>query len=689
MRPFEKIQENMVNKIEANMQALTQKWSWNLEDGDHSSVSKVCKIYSALSSIVSNPDCGPMYAAIVLNGSTRKNLVALLRGVLAQAQEEHGNYTKNMDLRCEEIKRARTEFLHPKMFANKKNLFGDFMACVQRYYSDDSKIKMLEKMESMVLTMITQFTKLYDECFEVYARVSQNLIDTFHENYQTLSNQGASEAVADPFIIPLMTVEDMKDSLDSTVDAMNLGDEMTAFHSELFKNAEVWSGGDEKKIAKKVSKYLIHKFSGYTQKTLTDYLQIRFETDDAGELTDRVYKEILLPLSDKATPLFWKEPSYQITTASPLGYCSVPDQSSAIQAAAGKMTLANPELQQITSKLADRIFLLRCTCGVPMFAYNGIESYLEVYGSDSEVGKHLYERTERDLRDWRSMFNLVPFSKEQRKTEKMKENSVLYDKAVEEKIIRQRPEVETEYQIVVMPSVKSIVEQAETAINGGLREQINTAIENLETFIASMEPERLINIPNDGMAGHEETVRKDHVLASAEITHLITEELEKKEILEKTKAALEKAQDGIGDLTEKRQVYFDALMTGVILCKGRVKVVYEKEDEFGFKEEISLSEPSMKPYGSCAPIYQGFQTFCELGEEERLAARTLSDSRKDNIAPEIATACGELNTIFVPAYLQMIQASCKQQMPEMEKEIIAFVKDFLTALKNFCMMYGV
>ena len=96
VRPYEKMQEDMVNKIEVNVQALTKPWTWEEISGDTTSVSKVCRVYHALSALVSDPACGPTYAAVALNGSARKNLVALLRGVLDQAKEEHGNYVKNM-----------------------------------------------------------------------------------------------------------------------------------------------------------------------------------------------------------------------------------------------------------------------------------------------------------------------------------------------------------------------------------------------------------------------------------------------------------------------------------------------------------------------------------------------------------------------------------------------------------------
>ena len=526
MRPYEKMQEDMVNRIEANAQALTKPWTWDAVGKDATSESKVCRVFHALSALVSNPLCGPTYAAAALNGSARKNLVALLRGVLDQAKEEHGNYAKNMDNRCEEVKQARTRFLHPRPLQSRKKLFGEFMAQVQRYYSDDSRIKMLERMEIMLLKMIPQFEQLAEDCFDVYVRVTRNLTETFHENYQTLTNRSSSKAVADPFSIPLMTVENMKESLDQAVSNMKLDQEMSAFHSFFFRNNGVWKSGDEKKIAKSVSTYLVRKFDGYTQKTLTDYLEIRFNAANAGELTNKVYEEILKPLEDRATPLFWKEPTYQIDNASLLEYCYVPDESAAIREAARKMELVSPELLTVTSKIADRISIVRCTMGIPMYAYGGTRKYLEIYRKDKNAGKHLYECTKGDPRDWRKLPDLIPFSMIQEKTGREKELEFLYEEAVNQGIIRQNPENTSEYQIVVKPPIDKVVSAVKRAVKEKNLEKLEELLKKLEKLSENPDSDKIYIVPNDGGWGDKEVVCKDYVMASPAYIQIIRKELE-------------------------------------------------------------------------------------------------------------------------------------------------------------------
>ena len=526
VRPYEKMQEDMVNRIEANAQALTKPWTWDAVGKDATSESKVCRVYHALSALVSNPSCGPAYAAAALNGSACKNLVALLRGVLDQAKEEHGNYAKNMDNRREEVKQARTRFLHPRPLQSRNKLFGEFMVRVQRYFSDDSRIKMLEKMERMLQWMIPQFEQLAADCFNPYVQITQDLTETFHENYQMLTGKTSSRIDADPFVIPIVTVEDMKGSLDKTVANMKLDQEMSAFHSFFFRNNGVWKCGDEKKIAKSVSTYLVRKFDGYTQKTLTDYLEIRFNTANAGELTDKVYNEILKPLDAKATLLFWKEPTYQIENASPHGYCYVPDNAAVISAATKKLEQVSPELLTVTSKIADRISVVRCAMGIPMYAYAGTREYLEIYRKDKSVGKHLYECTKEDPRDWRKLPDLVPFSMIQEKTGREKELEFLYEEAVKQGIIRQDPENEFEYQIVVKPPIDELVSAVKRAVKEKNLEKLEELLRKVEKLSENPDSDKIYIIPNDGSWGYKEVVSKDYVMASPEYIQIIRKELE-------------------------------------------------------------------------------------------------------------------------------------------------------------------
>lgn len=700
--PFRSYKEKMIGVLTKNMEGLTTPWSWDMIHGKLPSTSKVCKVYEQLSMMVSNPSEGPYYAAVVLNGSARKNLVAHLKGHLSQINEEKEHCLMDQDLRWREVATAQETFLNPGIIGkfSRRKLFEEFMATVANYYTDICHIELLDIMTQMINKMIAQFENLGIDCFDVYAEVVKNLVSTFKENFKTLNNAMTTEAISDPFIIPLMTIKDLKESLHQTVESMNLENEMSEFHKNLFEKENAWKDKEEKAISKAVSDYLIKKFSDYAGKTIDDYLQMRFNASTTSELVNKTEKEILKPLVNLAQPLF-KPAMGNINTGAKFGYCSIPVISATLQAATTSLMQQAQfqTLRTIQSGLSDRISVLRCVCGASMVDYAGVETYGESYKNDVSIGKHIYEKTEKDARDWRTLFNLVPYSADNQRKDELEDQAKLYDEAVNQKIIRQRPGVASEYQLVIMPNNNEFLQNIGNVLKRQNQEELIEIKKELQGIKANMKPVRLISIKNDGMVGYEDQVRKDYVLASAENMKIVTQELEKKH---KLKDAEEKINQVIAEIThqaeveatklktykDNRQIYFDALMTGVIAFKGKMKLLYTKVDEFGLSEEMEMSIPSMQPFGSIAPIYQGFKTFSELSEEERQVAADMSNSRKDNVAPEIAEAIAQLQKMFTSEFVGVMQAGCKAQQPEEEENLKAFLRDFLTGLKVFASMYG-
>lgn len=539
MKPYrDRLQSNMINQITVNYHAMTNEWSLDEIKKDQTSSSKVIAVFLALRNLLVNSEFGPFYAADVLNGAQAVNLVNYLRGVQRQAEYDLNSAKGDLGLRMKAVKRARSKFLHGGILSSKKKNFDHFIAAVAAYFTTDSYMKVLEQMIAMMPVMVKQFISLYDDHFKVYQTVSRDLFDTFHENYRTLSSTDLTETTADPFILPLMKIEDMRESLDASVNALKMDVQAQNFHTFLFDNPQIWNAGDENKISREVSKYLVDVFKDYTGKTLTDYLEIRFHTNDPAKLTNHVYNDILSPLNDKAEALFWKAAGFNIAEAQPLDYISVPDTETVILAAAQKLAEVERALSEFPSKMKDRIFLLKCRCGVPMFAYNGVNDYGKEYRGDKTVGKHLYEFTDRDARDWRGLADLQPYSTNNDPSQEMEERASNYDMAVEKRIVRENPSSNTEYQIVIWPSIEELVQGAEAAIARKDMAKMKQAVSDIASYQNNREPEKIIPVPNDGASGHEAKVRKDHVIASKGMSDIIKAELDKEARLEEVKKNL-------------------------------------------------------------------------------------------------------------------------------------------------------
>lgn len=686
---YRQVEQKMTGRVETNKQALLHEWNKDNIKEELDSISKMCRVYYALSDIVGNSGKGPLYAAAILKGTGRKNLVDLLRGVLKETQDAISKAKSDTSLRVSTIKRARTTFLHPTLkeaITSSKKRFEIFLQTVQQYMTNTCKIKVLEEMESMLRTMIDQMERLYDNHFKAYAYVTQNLIDTFHENYRYLTNR--TRPVENPFVIPLMTIEDLQDSLDRTVASMNLDSELSSFHAKLFGAHDIWLSGDENKICKAVSSYLIDRFSDFTNKTLTDYLEIRFNTSDPQTLANEIYRNILMPLSEKATPLFSLSSTFQITDAAPLGYCSIPDNATAIKSGAANLIAARPDLSLIPNKVPDRISMLRCTCGVPMFGYNGVETYYPVYDNDTSVGKHLYERTTRDDRDWRNLPNLRPFSTINRPDTKLQKDADDYEKAIAMGIIRVSSSNKNDYHIVVNPEIDELKQQVDEAVSSDNLATIQAAELAVNDFKATRKHVRLIAITNDGAEGHKDKVRKDHVLAAGDMMRVIREELSKESELNQMADDLVRAKTAVGDKARIQEEFFNAMMCGVFAYK--IPTVTYTREVLGLSEDMILSDPKTEPYGKVVPLYQAFLSYQAMKKEEREEVVNTTDSRMSMLDPALKEACTNLVSVFTPQYLGMQQRMLQRAIadPSEVQKVQNFLKDFRMGIDDFMAMYG-
>lgn len=682
MDPYRNLQNRMLGIVETNTEALTHAWNSERIREEQDNISRVWKTYYSLEDVVQDPDRGPFYASVILNGSGRKNLVDILRGDKKAVQNQIQQISADLGLRMQQVKAARTAFLHPGFMANRSKLFAAFVASVANYYTCDSQIKVLEKMEIMLQKMIEQFINLYSSCFEPYQKVIQKLITTFHENYRTLSDGTISSTLDDPFIMPLLKMdENMWEQLDKTVSKLNLAQEKQNFNSAFFKADKIWSTDDERKITKFVSDYFTATFAEYTVKTITNYLEMRFNTTDPQQLQNKTFMEIMRPLSQMATPLFWKSGNFQASQGN-IGYISVPEDAAVITSAAQKLINEDPNLRMVKSSFANRIFLLRCLCGVPLYAYNGTELYEQEYSADTSEGKHLYLPTERNSKNWSKLPNLRPYSTIQHPTEEMIADEELYERAVKEEIVRPNP-AGADYQLVEFEALPNeIKEAAEDAIHMHNMQNAKNSAEAVKEYLANREPVKRSIVLNDGMMGHEEKVRKDHVMESSVMMEAIRRQLAIIDDTRKLISRLEEVKPDPGADTFRNAVYtgvFDVAVNKITFTKTK----------YGMKKEIILMDVKTQPYGMSLPLYQAYVSFSSLPDEEKQEIQTLVENKLANLdttASEMKAVCDKLQRQFSEAYMGMMQMNAAR-FPDEQGKIEQFFLNFMQGLENFRIMY--
>lgn len=328
-----------------------------------------------------------------------------------------------------------------------------------------------------------------------------------------------------------------------------------------------------------------------------------------------------------------------------------------------------------------------------MADYEGIMDWRATYKKNYTIGRHIYERTQKDLRDWRSLFDLVPYSRDNQPTEWLKDQSRLYDKAVNLCIIKQNPKNIYEYQIVTTPNYKELLEKIDATMKEQNLEKLISLKKEARLAIKKKQSQDLLTIGGDVLEGYECTVVKDYVMASNEKMKLIVEELDKREKLENSMSEIQQEIDRIKKeeidkaiklkkYEEDKQIYFNALMAGVIRFNGKVRIVYSKKDDEGKSYEIEMTNYfKMHPFGGMVPVYQGFLTFSEFDKKDKEEIVKLTNLKKSK-PKYVLDTIDQLWTIFTPEFVGTMQQLCRVFQPQEENKIKEFLRQFLKGLKE-------
>jgi len=494
---------------------------------------------------------------------------------------------------------------------------------------------------------------------------------------------------------PLARIQDLKGNLDQTIKEMNVPEKIKDFITNMLseEGMKAWMLANENEIANVVTKYFNALFNDYSRRTMTSYLQDKYNTTDAAQLIQNVRNDIMNQLDNHATPLFWTSPLYSISSASKIGYISVPNTCEEVAQAAGGLQNARPELAVRRTDVRDRITVMRCLVGAPLYGYQGLLQYERNSVGDSNVGKHLYEGRHyvNDSgqmvkgRDWRhlpspSALSLMNSENSDDLFTNAKEASELYAEAEGRGIIVQVGPNEYGIRIITksfMDEVNNIYLAAANKSN----EEKYAAIEQLKNMQNNIAYEiGGAKIPNDGSPAMPEMnkrmVRIDHFAASPRYRETVIDEMAKIKKLGEHIVALEPKVD------EDLNVYVNALFTGIISFAAPV---VEYEDEFG--TTMTLSSPDMRRGG--VPLYQALISYRGLEEDVRLTIKELSDKvmKTTPMSERAVASCNAINQEL--KNIKFLIEEANAEFPTEVKEVRKFLTDTKDTLTRFVRRYRI
>ena len=530
------------------------------------------------------------------------------------------------------------------------------------------------------------------------------LINTFAENRDALASEKIFDTTGS-FAVPMMTIAELKKSLDTEIARINVPGMLDAFMVLLVQNEEEWIQEDENKISRMVTEFFANTaFNGFANKTITSFLKDKYENKLGGKITDEqltgfIYNDWMKLLTKNATRLFgfnkaiWSENK---TAMNP--YIAFPAISVPIRTAAVQMKQTDPIWDFKESMFTDRIYVTYNMMGFPLSSYIYCADYEYMCFSSKEYGRHYYEG--KPLRgigftDWNELPSITP-------------QSMMDVAHAPEDVVRMVTKANNLYERALALGILDDEGYFYEADKNHLV-CLNTACDVCEIAIARVRNEQdeyvlqqkiecvkgLLRIPmirigkllrSDGSKITKEliyNIQKDYFFASPALHETVRAKVE---LVEKwvhrvntlITASEEKKQYRIA---YNRNLYdfCEALLTGVITIDGRI-IAYNRVID-GNEKAIILNKRGEEYPFSNIPLYQGFLSYQKLEIDVKNEIKKLVCDRLADDAPEIYSVGNKLKTYFSEerfdafGQLASLYKDCS--------EIIAFIRDVRGVMNDF------
>lgn len=671
--------------------------------------SLIGRVETQLHNLIRNIDYGPMFAYGLVSAAKSHNLLNIIDGLIQENTSRWDQEAAQSTLRREDYDRAKDDFDNRRkrnLFDNDVKRFGDYEYYLMLFEQHKLAMSCYDKLNQVLIVFRKQLEEVTASYYIKLNRVVDTLINTFKENRDALASEKIMQAKG-AFSIPMMTIAELKKTLDAEIEQINVPGMLDAFMRLLLANEETWIGEDENKIAKLVNGFFVKTaFGGFANRTITSFLKDKYGITNDAQLANKIYNEWMKMLTTKASPLFyfnsgvWREDQ-----TAKLAFLSIPDSSAPIQAAADQMYATNNMWKKKESALTDRIYVMCSACALPLSAYNNCAEYEHMCFSTTDPGRHYYEGKAvpgMKFDDWRELSSLTPQSllNIESAPYKMRElvgaAQELYEEASQFGIFNEENRICAPDEA----GVKKLQDLISTANIKAPQITKATDLAGAQELLAQLKIAKSIPMvatknamQNDGYAAKREaklSVLKDHFV-SAPAYHAIVRDILKsmKEIDSAAAAAIALLEDKIARIGEGSRAindYCDALFTGVISLEGRV-ITY-RQNNFGIVTETVLSKRGAEFAFNAIPVYQGFLSYQTLlTADAKNAIKKSVDDRYNTDAPEIRATGTMLKTELADNKVQAWVMSA-ELYPE-KAEILEFIMKLKQQFNIFCMENGI
>ena len=697
--------------IEKNAQSMMD------EKNSDSLIGRVCAQLDACAMDLSR---GPAYAYRVVQASFAGNILNIIDGVIENVDKRRSQRNHNVyeqagsykDLYEESRQFWYGEKNKRKKLANKA--FDQYVVDMEQYIIGQIEVTQLEQLLTVMKKLREQVARKADEYYLKFSRVMDNLISTFKENRDALNNDPDGDDKG-TFAIPLLTIREIRPTLDSAVEKMDMSGVLSQFVAYMFRQdldgKPVWIDEDDDKISRAVKDFFIHNvFAGFASRTITEFLSDKYGTTNAAVITNNLYKDYMLKLKDRSEALFPIDPGIYGGDDNEIAYVSVPTTADVVINAAEQLHAQYDAFKIKKSALKDRIYIMRCSVALPIGAYSNGELYETSYYSDYQCGRHYYVGKGgcELFNDWHQLLPLRPQSLidnrdklPERLQTILQEACDVYDQAKEANLfdgnmIRKV----SDGSMTALDEAMAYVAAAETrvqAMPGNAAVIYQDAAQKLKAALDGIQYESSgYNLPAGSAvtADVAERIRKDYFVISPALHTVVRREMER---LAKYRAKYEELTGKVAgtnkELTELKE-FAKALFTGAIAWDMAFGLTYNKM-EFGIPMPQTLTDFTQQDKYKYAmlPLYQAFLSYQALDEADRKNISADANQRFAGMAalPEVVScvkACeAKINMEFVNGFMTV--AATYPEINEAARKFIGTLMQELAATVATVKAFGV
>lgn len=675
--------------------------------------SLVGRVFRTLCELSMDPEYGPYYAASLLRHAGY-DMMSALRGAIKQAEEQLETqkfhfHSENGPL--DYVVQCSENLVRHTLFVRRRN-YEIYRESVASFYKVLDRLHALEDTLKTLHMLMATLDRLYNSYFRPLLQLLDNLQETFAEDIRYLD----SPAAVAPCTTHIPDFQALRPHLDEIIDDLDENALVTPFMTHILNGYDQWQSDDDGKIGPYISRYMEQTFGSAVNRSLQDHLFDRYP--DAGGnpylLSEAVERDILSRLHQDAFPMFLCNPAFDLsdpTVTYEQSQILSPSTAPAVQSAASAFRQANSAYVVYQTRYHNRISVIRCFSGVPLYACGALWMWKHAYDNMDEPYIHLYAHTGRGMdgsRDWYTFLpDPVPVSCTPHRSPDQEALLDLYRRGEEAGIIGTNHRdslVLFETPPLVLPDYgpedfwKDHVFQFVPfdAARTALRQRLNDFCNHIP-----VQEEHPLKDDGDRRLGNAVVaqVRQDHFLRFPVLQQILREELEKLRTLHEALQRLDAIGKELSRYRPDLEDFFDMLFYGILDCTdsmgqpaynaktSRILFRYTNQDGLPDCQLLTREGDPDLPYSRSFPFYQAFLSYHALPEASPVRQEIqflLQQRRAAPLPPESTPILSQLKEAWNSQSIQtMGYLLCDLPTPQEREDVRYFYTQLVEHLQTF------